>query len=86
MGKHICANTVNLKLAVPSLLLLKFKRDFMTIIKTKLLFKVNCNVFSTGGVPVLYRFMSSGRHTATCNVVGVANIFTKTTVARILKG
>lgn len=82
----MCANTVNLKLAVPSLLLLKFKRDFITIIKTKLLFNVNCNVFSTGGVPVLYRFISSGCHTATCNVVGVAKMFTKTFVASLLNG
>lgn len=84
--KQICAKTVNLKVAVPTLLLLNFKRDFIDIVNTNLLFKVNFKVFSTGGVPVLYRFMSTGRHTATCNVVGVANIFTKTTIARILKG
>lgn len=85
LHKHMCAKTVNLKLAVPSLLLLKFKRGLMTMMNTKLLFNVNCNVFSAGGVPVLYRFMSRGRQTATCKMVGVVNMSTKTFVARLLK-
>lgn len=86
-GVHneICANTVKLKLAVPTLVLLKFNRGATNVIKTNLLFNINCNVFSTGGVPVLYRFISAGCETATCNVVGVANMFTKTTIADLLK-
>lgn len=58
----------------------------MTMIKTNLLFNVNCNVFSTGGVPVLYRVVSTGCETATCNVVGVINMFTKTVIARVVNG
>lgn len=81
----MCAKTLKLNFVVPSLLFVKFKRSVFTLILKAVLFKIKFKVFSTGGVPVLYRFISTHCETATCNVVGVYKMFTKTTVADVLK-